>query len=35
VVMLFVTAVLRRSPLSFRQLPALQQGSISHQEGRP
>ena len=34
-VMLFVTAVLRRSPLSFRQLPALQQGSISHQEGRP
>ena len=29
VVMLFMTALLRRSPLSFAQLPALQQGSTS------
>ena len=35
VVMLFVTAVLRRSPLNFRQLPSLQRGSISPQENRP
>jgi DHA2 family multidrug resistance protein len=35
VVMLFVTAVLRRPPLSFDQLPALQQGSISPQESQP
>ena len=35
VVMLLVTAVLRKSPVSFRQLPALQQNPISHQEGRP
>ena len=35
VVMLVVTAVLRRSPMNFRQLPALQQGSNSTQEGRP
>ena len=35
VVMLLVTAVLRRSPMSFRQLPALQQESKSPQEGRP
>jgi DHA2 family multidrug resistance protein len=34
-VMLLVTAVLRRQPMSFRQLPALQQGSNSPQEGRP
>jgi DHA2 family multidrug resistance protein len=34
-VMLLVTAVLRRSPMNFRQLPALQQGSNSPQEGRP
>jgi MFS transporter, DHA2 family, multidrug resistance protein len=35
VVMLLVTAVLRRQPMNFRQLPALQQGSNSPQEGRP
>jgi DHA2 family multidrug resistance protein len=35
VVMLLVTAVLRKSPMKFRQLPALQQGSNSLQEGRP
>src|SRR5215471_6787809 len=34
VVMLLVTAVIRRSPLSFAQLPGLQQGSISPQESR-
>ena len=33
--MLLVTAVLRRQPMSFRQLPALQQGSNLPQEGRP
>ena len=33
--MLLVTAILRRSPMNFRQLPALQQGSNSPQEGRP
>jgi DHA2 family multidrug resistance protein len=32
--MLFATAILRRSPLNFAQLPALQQGSISPQESR-
>jgi DHA2 family multidrug resistance protein len=35
VAMLLVTAVLRRLPMNFRQLPALQQGSNSPQEGRP
>jgi DHA2 family multidrug resistance protein len=35
VVMLLVTAILRRSPMNFRQLPALQQGSNSPQEDRP
>lgn len=35
VVMLLLTAVLRKSPLSFRQLPSLQRGSISPQENRP
>ena len=35
VVMLLLTAVLRKSPLSFRQLPSLQRGSISPQEHRP
>jgi len=35
VVMLLVTAILRRSPMNFRQLPALQQSSNSLQEGRP
>jgi len=35
VAMLLVTAVLRRQPMSFRQLPALQQGSNLPQEGRP
>jgi MFS transporter, DHA2 family, multidrug resistance protein len=35
VVMLLVTAVLRRSPMNFRQLPGLQQVSNSPQEGRP
>jgi DHA2 family multidrug resistance protein len=35
VVMLLVTAVLRRSPMNFRQLPALQEGPNSPQEGRP
>ena len=35
VVMLFVSAVLRKPPLGFGQLPALQQGSISPQESRP
>ena len=35
VVMLFVTAILRRPLLSFSQLPALQQNSISSQGSRP
>lgn len=35
VAMLLVTAILRRPPMNFRQLPALQEGSISHQEDRP
>ena len=35
VLMLFVTALLYKSPMSFGQLPALQQGSISPQENRP
>ena len=35
VVMLLVTAILRRSPMNFRQLPALQQGSNSPQEDQP
>ena len=35
VAMLLVTAVLHRPPMNFRQLPALQQGSNSPQEGRP
>ena len=35
VAMLLVTAVLRRSPMNFRQLPVLQDGSKSSQEGRP
>jgi MFS transporter, DHA2 family, multidrug resistance protein len=35
VAMLLVTAVLRRQPMNFRQLPALQPGSNSPQEGRP
>jgi len=35
VVMLLVTAVLRKAPLSFAQLPALQQGPTSTQESRP
>ena len=34
-VMLLVTVVLRKSPLTFSQLPALQQGSNSSQESRP
>jgi hypothetical protein len=34
-VMLIVTVVLRKSPMNFRQLPALQQGSNSPQESRP
>jgi DHA2 family multidrug resistance protein len=34
VVMLLVTAVLRKAPLSFAQLPSLQQGSTSAQEIR-
>lgn len=34
-VMLLVTAFLRRSPMNFRQLPCLQQGSTTSQEGRP
>jgi DHA2 family multidrug resistance protein len=34
VAMLLVTAFLRRSPMNFRQLPALQQGPHSPQEGR-
>ena len=34
VLMLLVTLVLRRSRINFRQLPALQQGSNSPQEGR-
>jgi len=33
--MLLATVVLRKSPMNFRQLPALQQGSNSPQEGRP
>jgi hypothetical protein len=35
VAMLLVTAVLRRLPMNFRQLPALQQGSNSPQENQP
>ncbi|UWZ85184.1 MFS transporter [Occallatibacter riparius] len=35
VVMLVFTAALRRSPMNFRQLPALQQGADSPQEARP
>jgi MFS transporter, DHA2 family, multidrug resistance protein len=35
VAMLLVTAVLRRLPMNFRQLPALQEGTNSPQEGRP
>jgi DHA2 family multidrug resistance protein len=35
VVMLLVAAILRISPMNFRQLPALQQGSNSPQEARP
>jgi DHA2 family multidrug resistance protein len=35
VIMLLVTAILRRSPMNFRQLPALQEGSNSPQEDRP
>jgi DHA2 family multidrug resistance protein len=35
VAMLLVTVVLRTSPMNFRQLPALQQGSNSPQESRP
>lgn len=35
IVMLLVTAVLRRSPMSFRQLSASQQGSNPPKEGRP
>jgi MFS transporter, DHA2 family, multidrug resistance protein len=34
VVMLLVTAILRRQPMNFRQLPALQQGAHSSQGGR-
>ena len=35
VAMLLVTALLRKAPLSFAQLPSLQQGSTSMQESRP
>jgi DHA2 family multidrug resistance protein len=35
VAMLLVTVVLRTSPMNFRQLPALQEGSNSPQESRP
>ena len=34
-VMLLVTVVLRKSPMTFNQLPALQKGSNSSQESRP
>ena len=35
VIMLLATVVLRKSPLSFGQLPAIQEGSNSSQENRP